>query len=291
VVQTAADAHLLACSQCPEGYPLKDWGFRPAQAVHADRGDAHAYVDRNSWPATSTSSPTHRARLLDGGYAAIRAATIRPRPASQKLWRDVAPHEGSNTTHHSIVDGQGNAVAVTYTLNDWLAPYHGRRPASCSTTDRRLQRQDRRRQSLAWSRARRTRPRRRARSADEPDDRRWDGRRCCLGAPGGGRIITAVVHTIVNVIDYAMSVQEAVDAPRFHQQWLPAATNLEAFALSPDTRRILEGMGHVLGAAQPAGQVAAILVGAPALGAPPVGSNRFYGAIDPRRNSGLALGD
>ena len=99
------------------------------------------------------------------------------------------------------------------------------------------------------------------------------------------------MHTIVNVIDYAMSVQEAVDAPRFHQQWLPAATNLEAFALSPDTRRILEGMGHVLGAAQPAGQVAAILVGAPALGAPPVGSNRFYGAIDPRRNSGLALGD
>jgi gamma-glutamyltranspeptidase/glutathione hydrolase len=85
-------------------------------------------------------------------------------------------------------------------------------------------------------------------------------------------------------------VQEAIDAPRIHQQWLPAATNLEAFAISPDTRRILEAMGHVFGEAQPGGQVAAILVGAPALGARPVGRNRFYGAIDPRRNSGLALG-
>jgi gamma-glutamyltranspeptidase/glutathione hydrolase len=111
-----------------------------------------------------------------------------------------------------------------------------------------------------------------------------------LGAPGGSRIITAVVHTIVNVIDYGMTVQEAVDAPRFHQQWLPAATNLEAFAISPDTRKILEAMGHLFGDAQPAGQVAAILVGAPALGATPVGRSRFYGAIDPRRNSGLALG-
>ena len=72
--------------------------------------------------------------------------------------------------------------------------------------------------------------------------------------------------------------------------WLPDVTNVEAFALSPDTRRILEGWGHTLGTAQPANHLAAILVGAPSLGAKPVGKNRYYGANDPRRNTGLALG-
>jgi gamma-glutamyltranspeptidase/glutathione hydrolase len=111
-----------------------------------------------------------------------------------------------------------------------------------------------------------------------------------VGTPGGSRIITAVLHTIINVIDYGMDVQEAVDAPRFHQQWLPNPTNVETFALSPDTRRILEGMGHVFASSQPANHVAAILIGAPRLEGKPVGRNRFYGANDPRRNTGLALG-
>ena len=111
-----------------------------------------------------------------------------------------------------------------------------------------------------------------------------------LGTPGGSRIITVVVHAILNVVDYGMTVQEAVDAPRFHQQWLPETTNVEPFGLSPDTRKLLEGMGHKFAGPQPANHIAAILVGAPALGGKPVGSNRFYGANDPRRNSGLAAG-
>jgi gamma-glutamyltranspeptidase/glutathione hydrolase len=111
-----------------------------------------------------------------------------------------------------------------------------------------------------------------------------------VGTPGGSRIITAVLHTLLNAIDYGMDVQEAVDAPRFHQQWMPDVTNVENFALSPDTRKILEGMGHKFGPPQPANHVAAIIVGAPALGAKPVGRNKVYGANDPRRNTGLALG-
>ena len=86
-----------------------------------------------------------------------------------------------------------------------------------------------------------------------------------VGTPGGSRIITAVLQTIINVIDYGMNVQEAVDAPRFHQQWLPDTTNVEPFALTPDTRKILEAMGHKFGDAQPANHLAAILVGAPSL--------------------------
>lgn len=87
-----------------------------------------------------------------------------------------------------------------------------------------------------------------------------------------------------------MDIQEAVDATRFHQQWMPEETNLEVFALSPDTQKILEKAGHQVRAPQPANHVAAILIGAPSLGGKPVGKNRFYGANDLRRNTGLALG-
>jgi gamma-glutamyltranspeptidase/glutathione hydrolase len=111
-----------------------------------------------------------------------------------------------------------------------------------------------------------------------------------VGTPGGSRIITATLHTIINVIDYGMDIQEAVDAPRFHQQWLPETTNIERFAISPDTQKILEGWGQKFSGPQPANHLAAILVGAPSLGGKPVGDNRFYGANDPRRNTGLALG-
>jgi gamma-glutamyltranspeptidase/glutathione hydrolase len=111
-----------------------------------------------------------------------------------------------------------------------------------------------------------------------------------VGTPGGSRIITAVLHTIINVIDYGMNVQEAVDAPRFHQQWLPNPTSLEPLALSTETRKTLEGMGHVFALRRPANHLAAILVGAPSLGGQAAGKDRYFGANDPRRNTGLALG-
>jgi gamma-glutamyltranspeptidase/glutathione hydrolase len=111
-----------------------------------------------------------------------------------------------------------------------------------------------------------------------------------LGTPGGSRIITAVLLTILNVVDYDMDIQEAVDAPRIHQQWLPEETFVETRALSPDTRALLLAMGHKLIAPQPENHVAAILIGAPARDAKPVGNLNFYGALDPRRSTGLALG-
>jgi gamma-glutamyltranspeptidase/glutathione hydrolase len=111
-----------------------------------------------------------------------------------------------------------------------------------------------------------------------------------VGTPGGSRIITAVLQTMINAIDYDMNAQEAADMPRFHQQWLPDLTNLENYALSPDTRKILEGKGHKFGPPQPANHLAVIIIGAPSLTGKPVGNNRFYGANDPRRNTGLAAG-
>jgi len=104
-----------------------------------------------------------------------------------------------------------------------------------------------------------------------------------LGTPGGSRIITAVLLTMLNVIDYGMEAAGSGGRARIHQQWQPETTFVETRALSPDTRRILLAMGHKLSVPQPENHIAAILIGAPALSAKPVGRNNFYGAIDPRR--------
>ena len=281
-----------------EGYPLKELGFRSAQAVHYQiEAMRHAYVDRNSYLGDPDFVKNPLQRLLDKGYAAtIRAAIDSGKAGNSKaLKAGVAPHEGSNTTHYSIVDKEGNAVAVTYTLNEWF----GAKVTAATTgvllnnemDDFTVKLGVPNLYGLVQGEANAIAPGKRPLSSMSPTIITRDGKPVMVvGTPGGSRIITAVTHTIMNVIDYGMNVQEAVDAPRFHQQWLPELTSVDNFGISPDTRKILEGMGHVIGAPQPANHLAAILIGAPSLGGKPVGNNRFYGANDPRRNTGLAMG-
>jgi gamma-glutamyltranspeptidase/glutathione hydrolase len=257
----------------------------------------HAYLDRNSYLGDPDYVKNPLDRLLDKGYAQqIRAAIDPAKPGvSRDMKPGTPPHEGSNTTHYSITDQQGNAVAVTYTLNDWF----GARVTAAGTGVLLNDEMDDftaklgvpNLYGLVQGQANSIAPGKRPLSSMSPTIVTKDGKPVMVvGTPGGSRIITVVVHTILNVIDYGMNIQEAVDAPRFHQQWLPDVTNVEPFGLSPDTRKILTDMGHKLGDPQPANHVAAILVGAPALGGKPVGNARFYGANDPRRGTGLALG-
>ena len=281
-----------------EGYPLKDWGFRSAAAVHVQiEAMRHAYVDRNNYLGDPDFVKNPLERLLDKAYAAKIRAAIDPAKAavSKDLKPGVAPHEGSNTTHYSIVDGTGNAVAVTVTLNDWFGAKVTAGKTGVLLND---EMDDFTAKlgvpniyGLVQGEANAIAPAKRPLSSMSPTIVTKDGKPVMVvGTPGGSRIITAVVQTIINAIDYGMNIQEAVDAPRCHQQWLPMPTILEPFALSPDTKKILEGMGHVFGNSQPANHVAAILIGAPVLGGKPVGNNRFYGANDPRSKTGLALG-
>ncbi len=281
-----------------EGYPLKELGFRSAQSVHYQiEAMRHAYVDRNSYLGDPDFVANPLDRLLGKAYAAQVRAAIAPDKAgvSKDIKPAAPPHEGSNTTHYSIVDQFGNAVSVTYTLNEWF----GARVTVPGTgvllnnemDDFTVKIGVPNVYGLVQGEANAIAPGKRPLSSMSPTIVTKDGKPVLVvGTPGGSRIITAVLHTILNLIDYGMNVQEAVDAPRFHQQWLPDVTTIERFALSPDTRKILEGKGHKFGTPQPANHVAAILVGAPALDAKPVGNNRFYGANDPRRNTGLALG-
>ncbi len=281
-----------------EGYPLKELGFRSAQSVHYQiEAMRHAYLDRNSYLGDPDFVKNPLDRLLDKAYAEKIRAVIDPNKAgvSKDLKPGVVPHEGTNTTHYSIVDSMGNAVSVTYTLNDWF----GAKVTAAKTgvllnnemDDFTVKVGVPNMYGLVQGEANIIAPGKRPLSSMSPTIVSKDGKPVMVvGTPGGSRIITAVTHTILNVIDYGMNVQEAVDAPRFHQQWLPDLTNMDTFTISPDTEKILLAMGHKLGAPQSANHLAAILVGAPSLGGKPRGKNQFYGANDPRRNTGLAEG-
>jgi gamma-glutamyltranspeptidase/glutathione hydrolase len=281
-----------------EGYPLRDMGYRSAQSVHYQiEAMRHAYMDRNSYLGDPDFVKNPLDRLLSKDYAASLRQVIAPdKPGiSAEIKPGVAPHEGSNTTHYSIVDKEGNAVSVTYTLNDWF----GAKVLAAGTGVMLNDEMDDftskvgvpNLYGLVQGQANSIAPGKTPLSSMSPTIVTRGGKTVMVvGTPGGSRIITAVLHTILNVVDYDMDLQEAVDAPRFHQQWLPETTNVERFALSPDTRKILEGMGHKFGNPQPANHIAAILVGAPSLNGKPVGNNRYYGANDPRKNTGLARG-
>ncbi|WP_432730667.1 gamma-glutamyltransferase [Variovorax sp. W6] len=281
-----------------EGYPLKDLGYHSAQAVHYQiEAMRHAYVDRNSYLGDPDFVKNPLERLLDKGYAEKIRAVIDPKKAgvSKDIKPGVAPHEGSNTTHYSIADKWGNAVSVTYTLNDWFGAKVTAAKTGVLLNDEMDDFTSKvgvpNLYGLVQGEANKIEPGKRPLSSMSPTIVSKDGKPVMVvGTPGGSRIITAVMLTMINAIDYGMNVQEAVDAPRFHQQWLPDVTNVETYALSPDTRKILTDMGHNLGVPQPANHLAAIIVGAPSLGGKPVGNNRFYGANDPRRNTGLAAG-
>ena len=281
-----------------EGYPLATYGWGSARAVHFEiEAMRHAYVDRNHLLGDPAFISNPLAQLLDKKYADGIRARIDPGKAGNSiaLRPGIETREGKHTTHYSMADRFGNAVAVTYTLNDWF----GARVTARGTGVLLNNEMDDftakvgvpNIYGLVQGEANKIEPGKRPLSSMTPTIVLRDGKPwMILGTPGGSRIITAVMLTMLNVIDYGMDIQEAVDAPRIHQQWLPEATFVEARGLSPDTAAMLTAMGHKLTVPQPENHVAAILIGAPALNAAPVGANKFYGALDPRRNTGLALG-
>ncbi|MGG7648283.1 gamma-glutamyltransferase [Pseudomonas sp. ES4] len=281
-----------------EGYPMKDLGYHSAQSMHYQiEAMRHAYVDRNSYLGDPDFVKNPIAHLLDKNYATKIREAINPQKAavSRELKPGVAPHEGSNTTHYSIVDKWGNAVSVTYTLNDWFGAGVMASKTGVILNDEMDDFTSKigvpNMYGLVQGEANAIAPGKAPLSSMSPTIVTKDGKVVMVvGTPGGSRIITATLLTMLNVIDYGMNIQEAVDAPRFHQQWLPEETNLETFTTSPDTVKMLESWGHKFAGPQDANHVAAILVGAPSLEGKPVGKNHFYGANDPRRNTGLSLG-
>jgi gamma-glutamyltranspeptidase/glutathione hydrolase len=284
-----------------EGYPLDYLGAGSADAVHLmAEAMRYAYVDRNSALGDPDFVDNPVSKLLDKGYAAEIRGKIDPFHAGVSA--ELMPKgfgEHNETTHYSIVDDAGNAVAVTYTLNGSF----GAGVVAAGTGVLLNNEMDDFTQKpgvpnlygLVQGEANAIQPRKTPLSSMSPTVVAKDGKPfMVIGSPGGARIITITLEAIVNVIDHGMNIQEAIDAPRIHHQWLPDTLYVEPDGLSPDTLKLLAGMGYRLDVAAEGktwGQAAGILVGGKSLGEIAKGGGaRYNGAMDSRSGSGEALG-
>jgi gamma-glutamyltranspeptidase/glutathione hydrolase len=211
------------------------------------------YADRSEYFGDPDFYKVPISKLLDPKYIASRRSSIDPlhaTPSDQIRPGSINVREGTETTHFNIVDSDGNAVAVTYTLNDGYGsgvtvPGLGfllndemddfaAKPGSENLFQ------------LTAGETNAIQPGKRPVSSMTPtivlrDDKLF----LMLGAPGGSRIINGVLQVLLNVVDFHMNVQDAVDWPRFHHQWMPDVLYVEQ-GISPDTQSILRGMGHKL---------------------------------------------
>ncbi len=294
------------------GLPLAAQGFHSAASIHSQvEALRRAFVDRNNSLGDPAFVENPIARLLSADYAASLRAGIDPDRAtpSSHLRSGIIP-EGSQTTHYSVIDSAGDAVGVTFTINS----YFGAKVIAGDTgfflndemDDFTAKPGAPNMFGLVQGAANAIEPGKRPLSSMSPTLVTQDGHvYLLLGSPGGSRIISAILETIINVIDYGMDVQSAVDATRFHHQWLPDQIYFEPYAFSADTAERLAAMGHKLAEQPPWGAVEAIMV-APEISASAAtaggagiddSSHRgklvpgyLYGANDSRRPGGAALG-
>jgi gamma-glutamyltranspeptidase/glutathione hydrolase len=235
-----------------DGTGYEKTGHGSAATIHfVAEAMRRAYADRNTYVGDPGFMTVPIAGLLDPAYLAKRRESIDPERATPSS--DVAPgrpagSEHTETTHYSVVDSEGNAVAVTYTLNGGFGngitvPGLGfllnnemddfaSKPGQPNLF------------GLVQGEANAIGPGRRPVSSMTPTIILRDGKLfMTAGAPGGSRIPTAVLQVILNVLDFGMNVQDAVDAPRFHHQWLPDRLSLEP-GISPDTVALLKARGY-----------------------------------------------
>ncbi|WGS50463.1 gamma-glutamyltransferase [Paraburkholderia sp. D15] len=294
-----------------EGYDLRGLGYHSAASVHyMTEAMRHAYLDRNTLLGDPAFIKNPIDKLMSKDYAAsirtlISADTATP---SKDVQPGYAVHEKPETTHYSIIDKAGNAVSTTYTVNGRfgavvIAPGTGfflNDEMDDFTVKVGVQNLF----GLVQGSRNAIAPGKRPLSSMAPTVVTKDGKVfMVLGSPGGSRIITITLQTALNVIDYGMAPQDAVDAPRIHHQWLPDEVDYETQGLSPDTLKILQQMGYKMVEQTPWGAAELIMVGLPGTeAASRVSSGNdssvsgqvrpgfVYGSNDPRRPAGSAVG-
>ena len=250
-----------------EGYDLAKSGARSADTIHLiTESMRRAYADRARYlgdPEFNTGLPIER--LISKEYAAELRKTIDPKRAAKSSpsrfeWTTESPE----TTHFSVVDGARNAVSLTYTLeygygSRIVVPGAGfllNNEMGDFNAGPELTNAD----GLIGTKPNLAQPGKRMLSSMTPTILAKDGQLFMVtGSPGGRTIINTVLLTILNVVDFGMNAQQAVDAPRFHHQWLPDRISYEKHGISPDTTAILEARGHALRANERQG-VAEVIV-------------------------------
>lgn len=249
---SSGGVHVVQMLNILENFPMRDYGAGSAASIHyMAEAMKYAYADRSKYLGDPDYVNVPVPELTDKAYASKLADQIVPgkaRPSSDILPGAVLFNESHNTTHYSIMDSDGNAVANTYTLNfsfgsGITVPGAGillnnemddfsAKPGVPNAY------------GLIGAEANKIEPGKRPLSSMTPTLVFKDGQPVLVtGSPGGSRIITTVLETITNVIDYGMNVAEAVSAPRFHHQWQPDILFMEP-GFSPDTRELLKQQGY-----------------------------------------------
>ena len=286
---SSGGATLCEILQIIKPYPFAKWGYGSVNTVHyLVEAERRAFADRNTYLGDPAFVHNPIDTLLSAKHAAKLRATILPDKAtpSSEITGSLGAPEGQHTTHYSVVDKDGNAVAVTYTVNflfgnKQIAGHTGfflndemddftSKPGVANGA------------GLVQGVINQVEPGKRPLSSMTPTIVLRDGKPFMLtGSPGSATIISSTLASIINVVDFGMNMQQAVNAPRLHQQWYPDVVYAGQGLLTPESQKTLEAMGYTFKQFS-GGAVEAILIN------PKTGL--LEGANDPRRPAGLAAG-
>ncbi|HJP97636.1 MAG TPA: gamma-glutamyltransferase [Rhodanobacteraceae bacterium] len=271
-------------------YPFAKWGFHSAKSAHYFiEAERRAFADRNTYLGDPAFVHNPIQKLLSAEHAAKLRATIRPDEAtpSPDIEGSLGPYQATNTTHYSVVDGKGNAVAVTFTVNSYFGikqiagdtGFFLNNEMDDFTSKPKVPNQF----GLVQGKANRIEPGKRPLSSMSPTIVTHDGKLFMVtGSPGGSTIISTTMESILNVAEYGMGIKQAIYAPRIHMQWYPDEVFAEQGSFAPSVEKSLEAMGYQIRPVHSMGDVEAILV------------NQETGSLesvnDPRYPAGKAAG-
>jgi len=289
---SSGGAVLIEMLNILEGYDLQKTDANSSDRYHLmAEAMRRAFADRAEYMGDSDFVKVPVAGLIDKSYAAGLRATInmdRASTSAEVRAGRPAGYESEDTTHFTVVDAEGNAVANTYTLNNSYGSAAVAQGTGMLLNDEMddfaAKPGTPNLYGLIQGERNAVAPHKRPLSAMTPtivlrkDGSLW----FTVGSPGGPTIINTVLCVITDVIDYDMNIQQAIDAPRIHHQWLPDELVGEPFGLSGDTQRALTARGHTLAKLRYLGDAEGIMIEEK--------TGVRLGATDPRRSDGQAVG-
>ena len=285
---SSGGAHLIQILNMMERWPMNQWGADSAQSVHyMTEAMKLAYADRSEYLGDPDFVKIPLKGLVSKSYASELAASIKPQQA--RPGKDIRPgrpqpYESDQTTHYSVVDKAGNAVAVTYTLNTNFGSGIVARGTGIllnnEMDDFSAKPGVANAYGLVGGDANAVQAGKRPLSSMTPTLVLKDGKPVLVtGSPGGARIITTVLQQVVNHIDFGMNPAEAAATPRFHHQWTPDELRVEK-GFSPDTLALLRQWGHKVALKASMGRTQTI----------EIRDGLLRGASDPRNPDGKTMG-
>ncbi|QLL59327.1 MULTISPECIES: gamma-glutamyltransferase [Empedobacter] len=280
---------LVSLFQSIEDYPINKWGFQADSTIQVMvEAERRVYADRAEHLGDPDFIKVPQKQLLDKSYNVNRMKDFsfdKATSSSAIKAGEIIGKESMETTHYVIVDKDGNAASVTTTLNNSYGSLVVVEGAGFLLNDEMddfsVKPGTPNLYGLVGGKANAIEPSKRMLSSMTPSILEKDGKLfMVVGTPGGSTIITSVFQAILNVVDFGMTMQEAVAAPRFHHQWLPDQIDYEPNAISENVRESLKQKGYTLKERKPYGRVEGILVnkdGTYQAGADPRGDDKAVG--------------